>query len=412
VQDFVRNAAVGTQQLLKEVPEEVRADPKAQQGAAALSSAYLLKAKAMADAERQQMTGEAPKQEEVADKETDNVLSKMFGSEEFMLSLALGFNSMRLNPDQGLAQVLGKRLELLNTRKSANRTAAALRAKGTPEAIAAAEYIERTGDAKGGMKMAMEADQYVTGSGKEMEEQFGIKGLIPNKPYRYNKLTKKVEGVGGGDTIFEATKPSKGMQFIRDDSGKILYEEPIPRKLSPEAAKTKATSNVLVMDEMDRLLKLVEDSPGMTTGFGTWLSGIPTTDARNAQRLADTIKGNIGFDRLQRMREESPTGGALGQVAVQELQALQSTMGSFDLGQDAETVKYNLNRLKQQYARTMLALADAQPNFEEYFPDFNRAAYEEIVSRPTGQGAQPQAATKPQITPEQARAELARRRGQ
>jgi hypothetical protein len=87
-------------------------------------------------------------------------------------------------------------------------------------------------------------------------------------------------------------------------------------------------------------------------------------------------------------------------------------MGSFDLGQDAETVKYNLNRLKQQYARTMLALADAQPNFEEYFPDFNRAAYEEIVSRPTGQGAQPQATTKPQITPEQARAELARRRGQ
>ena len=148
----------------------------------------------------------------------------------------------------------------------------------------------------------------------------------------------------------------------------------------------------------------------MTTGFGTFLSKIPTTDARNAQRLADTIKGNIGFDRLQRMREESPTGGALGQVAVQELMALQSTMGSLDLGQDAETVKYNVNRLKQQYAKTMLALADAQPNFEQYFPDFNRAAYEEIASRPTGQGAQTSA--KPQITPEQAAKELARRRAE
>jgi hypothetical protein len=164
------------------------------------------------------------------------------------------------------------------------------------------------------------------------------------------------------------------------------------------------------MDEMDRLLNLVEESPSMTTGFGTFLSKIPTTDARNAQRLADTIKGNIGFDRLQRMREESPTGGALGQVAVQELMALQSTMGSLDLGQDAETVKYNVNRLKQQYAKTMLALADAQPNFEEYFPDFNRAAYEEIASRPTGQGAQTSA--KPQITPEQAAKELARRRAE
>jgi hypothetical protein len=395
VQDFVRMVGGRTQNLMQEVPE---GNP---QEAAALATTEAMASKGMS--------------EEDDGGFFDNVggfLTDLFGDEERMTRMALAFNSMRLQPDQGLASALSKRLDKLGDLRLANRTAAALRAKGTPAAIAAADYIEQTGDAKGGMKMAMEADQYVTGSGKEIEEKFGIKGLIPNKPYRYNKLTKKVEGVGGGDTIFEATKPSKGMQFVRDDSGKILYEEPIPRKLSPEAAKTKATSNVLVMDEMDRLLNLIEDSPGMTTGFGTFLSGIPTTDARNAQRLADTIKGNIGFDRLQRMREESPTGGALGQVAVQELQALQSTMGSFDLGQDAETVKYNLNRLKQQYARTMLALADAQPNFEQYFPDFNRAAYEEIVSRPTGQGAQPKAATKPQITPEQARAELARRRGQ
>ena len=380
------------QQLMQEVPEEKRNTKEAQDGAFALSVA-----------ENAQVAANAKDQEGI-----QNTLKKAFGNEEMWLTLALGFNSMRMRPDAGLAGVIGNRLESIRSSKKANQTIAALRAKGTPEAIQAAEYIAQTGDAKGGMKMLMQSDQYVTGSGKEIEEQFGIKGLIPNKPYRYNKLTKKVEGVGGGDTIFEATKPSKGMQFVRDESGKILYEEPIPRKLSPEAATTKARSSVLVMDEMDRLLNLVEESPSMTTGFGTFLSKIPTTDARNAQRLADTIKGNIGFDRLQRMREESPTGGALGQVAVQELMALQSTMGSLDLGQDAETVKYNVNRLKQQYAKTMLALADAQPNFEEYFPDFNRAAYEEIASRPTGQGEQK--STKPQITPEQAAKELARRR--
>lgn len=397
--DFVRQfgpkiATNAQKMLVNEVDPEMAKSKEAQEGAVALSSTQALAASSDQEPGFFQSAG--------------NFFKDLFGDEERMTRLALAFNSMRFQPDQQLAAVLGDRLKLLGETKKANATAAALRAKGTPAATQAADYIEQTGDAKGGLKMAMEADQYVTGSGKEIEKQFGIKGLIPNKPYRYNKLTKKVEGVGGGDTIFEATKPSKGMRFVRDDSGKILYEEPIPRKLSPEAAKTKATSNVLVMDEMDRLLNLIEESPKMTTGFGTFLSGIPTTDARNAQRLADTIKGNIGFDRLQRMREESPTGGALGQVAVQELQALQSTMGSFDLGQDPETVKYNLNRLKQQYARTMLALADAQPNFEEYFPDFNRAAYEEIVSRPTGQGAQPQPAA--QISPQQAAEELARRK--
>ena len=424
VQDFVRMVGGRTKALMEETPE---GNPKE---AAALATVEAMAAKGMempdepmdlgapvqfgsTDAAKGLYPDGKPQQEQSEPDFFDKAgsfLTDLFGDEERMTRMALAFNSMRLQPDQGLASALSKRLDKLGDLRVANRTAAALRAKGTPAAIAAADYIEQTGDAKGGMKMAMEADQYVTGSGKEIEEKFGIKGLIPNKPYRYNKLTKKVEGVGGGDTIFEATKPSKGMQFVRDESGKILYEEPIPRKLSPEAAKTKATSNVLVMDEMDRLLNVVEESPSLTTGFGTFLSSVPTTQARTAQRLADTIKGNIGFDRLQRMREESPTGGALGQVAVQELMALQSTMGSLDLGQDAETVKYNLNRLKQQYAKTMLALADAQPNFEEYFPDFNRAAYEEIVSRPTGQGAQ--TSTKPQITPEQARAELARRRGQ
>jgi len=40
-----------------------------------------------------------------------------FGSEKNMLGLALAFNSMRLNPDQALATVIGKRLENLNESK-------------------------------------------------------------------------------------------------------------------------------------------------------------------------------------------------------------------------------------------------------------------------------------------------------
>ena len=40
-----------------------------------------------------------------------------FGSERNMLGLALAFNSMRLTPDQGLATVIGKRLEQLNESK-------------------------------------------------------------------------------------------------------------------------------------------------------------------------------------------------------------------------------------------------------------------------------------------------------
>jgi hypothetical protein len=385
VQDFVRNAAVGTQQLLKEVPEEVRADPKAQQGAAALSSAYLLKAKAMADAERQQMTGEAPKQEEVADKETDNVLSKMFGSEEFMLSLALGFNSMRLNPDQGLAQVLGKRLELLNTRKSANRTAAALRAKGTPAAIKAAEYIEQTGDAKGGIKMAMEADQYVTGSGKEMEEQFGIKGLVANQPYRYNKLTKKVEGVGGGATNIYAVKPDKGYMLVPDAESGGVKQVPIPGGPAEEALKEREAGKETMTDIITDAANSIRDamSGGLlpeTGTIGSLLSYIGETDAAEVRRQVGVLTSQAQVETLNSMRRQSPTGGALGSVTERELKMLSDKAGVIDPRADAKKFLAAVD----DYQRTLYRIVHGREAGDKIF-EAEMAKY--------GQSSQPRAAT-------------------
>jgi len=45
-----------------------------------------------------------------------------FGDEKSMLGLALAFNSMRLNPDQGLASVLGERIKTLDTYASKDST--------------------------------------------------------------------------------------------------------------------------------------------------------------------------------------------------------------------------------------------------------------------------------------------------
>lgn len=73
-------------------------------------------------------------------------VSDFFGSRENMIGLALGFNSMRLQPDQGLASVLGAELKDLRSRKrsteSANRTVASLKALGTKEALQTAAMIE------------------------------------------------------------------------------------------------------------------------------------------------------------------------------------------------------------------------------------------------------------------------------
>ena len=88
-----------------------------------------------------------------------------------------------------------------------------------------------------------------------------------------------------------------------------------------------------------------------TTGWGGILSYLPKTDARRLSGLVQSIKANIGFDRLQEMRDSSPTGGALGQVAVQEINFLQSTIDTLDTLNSEEEVNDALEAVAASYIR-------------------------------------------------------------
>ncbi|GAB3345865.1 hypothetical protein [Marilutibacter aestuarii] len=99
---------------------------------------------------------------------------------------------------------------------------------------------------------------------------------------------------------------------------------------------------------------------GMSTGFiGARSRGIEGSPAYNLAAEIETIKANLGFDRLQQMRDNSPTGGALGQVAIQELTALQSTVANLDPNQSAEQLQRNLDRIADHYSKWSEAVRDA-----------------------------------------------------
>lgn len=70
--------------------------------------------------------------------------------------------------------------------------------------------------------------------------------------------------------------------------------------------------------------------------------------ATNLQGTLDTIKANIGFEELQRMRDMSPTGGALGQVTEKEIAFLQSVLGSLARSQGQRQLDQNLMEAKRQ----------------------------------------------------------------
>ncbi len=85
------------------------------------------------------------------------------------------------------------------------------------------------------------------------------------------------------------------------------------------------------------------DSTGV---FGQVLGAVGGTKAMDLRETAKTIKANLGFSELQAMRDASPTGGALGQVAVQELDALQATLASINPDQSEGQLRENLAKVK------------------------------------------------------------------
>ena len=124
--------------------------------------------------------------------------------------------------------------------------------------------------------------------------------------------------------------------------------------------KNNSAKGLVVNDDIDRAFELVqEDKNGFlsnlfsgdlpATGWGTVLSAIPGSDANILKNRLMTIKANISFDKLQAMREESPTGGALGQVSTFELQNLMAVFGSLEQSQDANELSYNLRRVQKVY---------------------------------------------------------------
>jgi len=95
-----------------------------------------------------------------------------------------------------------------------------------------------------------------------------------------------------------------------------------------------------VVQDMGRGMQILEKNmEGLITTaagpIGSVMQYLPASDADVLEKYATSVKSNISIDRLQAMREASPTGGALGQVPVQQQEYLMQLLGSLDVAQKA-----------------------------------------------------------------------------
>jgi hypothetical protein len=166
---------------------------------------------------------------------------------------------------------------------------------------------------------------------------------IERAPQGYERTPDGMRPIAGGPAdpaTIAATEAAK-KQAVAETEKRTLFPK------AQSALKSLEMNSQLVLDAIDKADK---DIGWNTTGVaGALLKNWPASDAYDLRQTIDTIRANIGFAELAQMRENSPTGGALGAVSENENRLLQAVKGSLDPNQSSEQLRENLATIRKNY---------------------------------------------------------------
>jgi len=192
---------------------------------------------------------------------------------------------------------------------------------------------------------------------QEMEERFKRTGqnntTIMNPPAPgYQNVPGGQEMIPGGPADVEHRL--KLAQLEREE---IEREEARANQLAAEQGArfevAKTTRNKIMdldesIEQVGRTLGYVGE--GTTGLMGHFLSMVPGTDATQLQEFLKTQRGRLAFTELAQMREQSKTGGALGNVSNVELGLLEAAFTSLSTAKPEELQKSLMNVMEKFYS--------------------------------------------------------------
>jgi len=116
------------------------------------------------------------------------------------------------------------------------------------------------------------------------------------------------------------------------------------------------------------------------------LAKIPGTDAYTANEILNNILGRSFISEIQEMRANSPTGGAVGNVAVAEMNSLSKIRGALTLGMNKDELKKQLESYIANANRAMKTIPNDYARTYGYSGEFDELLASEVVSpKPTTQ---------------------------
>ncbi len=186
-------------------------------------------------------------------------------------------------------------------------------------------------------------------------------------PTRGQRITVGPDGgmtfeQGGSGSYSADPKLKKHFRKAKDAKGVETGEiEPIPgseiaRKWNESEKREKSKrlaaqrDSRILIDYADRTMKLIDDDPKTAAGpIAAVAQWIPGTAAYNAKWMIRTLQAKGAFDKLQEIRDNSKTGGAVGQLSDDERRALSDSMAQLEQSQSYEQLRYNLVQFRARY---------------------------------------------------------------
>lgn len=179
-----------------------------------------------------------------------------------------------------------------------------------------------------------------------------------------NKGTKLTVGENGAITFSEGygqegkprptQLPTKeqiagGVEFTTDQKRGFQAQQEVLKDSAKKEQRDKQlmrSEGNIIQDIGRGISQLEGDKKGWSSGMAGYLTkGVPATPAYNLDKMIESVKSNISINELQAMREGSPTGGALGQVPVQQQEYLMQLRGSLQIPQDKDVLMENMKRV-------------------------------------------------------------------
>jgi hypothetical protein len=159
----------------------------------------------------------------------------------------------------------------------------------------------------------------------------------------------------GYAAVADPTNPA-GFRYEAIPGGPVAAEAEASETRAVNRQAQIARAGGTVIQDLQRALDLLPELGALTRGEGVvggvsrgLQRNIPGSVVNRITQFTESALSNVGLDVLQQMRENSPTGGALGQVPIQQQQRLEQVLGSLDPTQPPSVLEANIQRVMNIY---------------------------------------------------------------